>query len=111
MILISIVLAILLLIFIFSSVMVNVSDYKYYKKVYKTLPSITFKININQVYGFTNDNSHFIWFTKTNDFCLIHRHYLYNSIFTYFDPYSLYWLIKYHRWFKKNIDIYKLEKY
>jgi len=53
----------------------------------------------------------FVWFTSENDFCLCKGVYIHNNSVTWFDPYALYWLIKYKRWFKKNIVVSDLPKW
>jgi len=103
------------LIFSLASVILLIPDYRYYKKVYKNLKSMTFYLNIDQVYGCSyrdyRERYEFIWFLDTNSFKLGRNHYLHNVFYTYLDPYALYWLLKYKRWVKKNIDINKIKKY
>jgi hypothetical protein len=91
-----------------SAVIVHSSNYKYYRKYYKLLPTYEwymwpiYQNNIESKCGsiiYFNDGS--IKFPGS--------HYLHNYLPTYFDPYSLYWLLKYKRWFKKNVDISTLK--
>lgn len=63
----------------------------------------TFCLNKDQVYDQLHHNE-FIWFMEDNSFKLCSGIYLHNAAYTYFDPYSLYWLLKYRKWVKKNID-------
>ncbi len=86
---------------IVSAIVTNFSNWKNYKEIYRDLPNKMFVINGNQVYT-DNFRDGFTWFTYDNSFCLSNAGYIYS------DPYSLYWLLKYKNWFKKNIDIDKL---
>lgn len=87
------------------------------KKVYNELPSKTFYRNGDCVYDtnlnsyLTNPSEYFIWFTDDNSFKICKGKYLHNFLPTYFSPIHLYWLIKYRKWFKENVDINKLEKF
>ena len=90
----------ILSILILSSTLVLFRNYPYYKKVYNELNKYEFIINNDLVY---TKNYSFIWFIKDNDFKLTNNIYLNSSIVTYFNPYSLYWLIKYKSWFNKNV--------
>lgn len=87
------------------------------KKVYNELPTKTFYLNVDYVYD-TNSKDYykkypenFVWFVKRNDFKIGNGKYIHNFVPTYLSPVHLYWLIKYQRWFKKNVDINKLERY
>jgi len=110
-------LLIVLLLFMFSSFLTICGNYKYYSKIYKELPIYTFVVNdcngkynkaTSQIYAL---NKSFIYFGKNNSICLDDRVYIHNNCITYFDPYTLYWYIKYRKWFKKNIDVNTLESY
>jgi len=96
---------------IFSAVLASVAvlwgDMSYYKRVYKTLPTKDFCLNISLVYA---DKRNFIWFVDDKDFCLSRRDsvYLFNKFFTFLNPYSAYWYFKYKRWFAKNVNPCKL---
>ena len=96
-------------------------DFKYYKKTYDELPNMKFcwfnpKFFGTQIYSFNplmKNRDKFIWFVQTSDFHLEGTSYIHNALFTYFSPYTLYWFIKYKKWFKKNVeyrngDIYKI---
>lgn len=106
-------LAILVAIFFLATALALAYDFKAYKKVYDTLPLKKFYRNASQVYShkYKEEDDGFVWFTKSNEFRLDGEHYLLDSPFTYFSPYSLYWLIKYRKWFAENVDINKLEDY
>lgn len=89
--------------------------YKYYSKIYKELPTYTFVVNdctldreSSQIYALGKS---FVYFGNNGDFRLNPHSSLHNAFFTYTDPYSLYWLIKYRKWVKKNIDVNTLESY
>ena len=107
------ILLIIIIAFIFASTLALARDFKAYKKVYDTLPLRKFYCGIHKVYchRYYEDGDSFAWNIDSNDFRLDDEHYLLDSIFTYFSPYSLYWLIKYRKWFAENVDINKLEDY
>lgn len=106
-------LAILFAIFFLATTLALACDFKAYKKIYDTLPLRKFYSGIHQVYchRYYEDGDSFVWNIDSNDFRLDDEHYLLDSILTYFSPYSLYWLIKYRKWFAENVDINKLEDY
>lgn len=87
--------------------------YRNYHRVYKTLKYRKFYRNNNQIYShnFYGNDDGFVWFTEDNSFKLVGSTYLHNSMFTYFDLYSFFWMIKYRNWFKKNVDLNCVEKY
>lgn len=93
---------------IIASILVNIPDYKTYKEVYYKLDEINFKTCIDLIVS--DDIYHnIIWFTDKNDFKLSNNVYIHNDfILTYLDPYTLYWFIKYKRWFKNNPKIKEL---
>jgi hypothetical protein len=100
----------------FSSFLTLCGEYKYYKKYYDELSNFTFVINdiggtqarsISQIYAL---NTNFV-IMPSKSIMFNSNHSLHNNYVTYFDPYSLYWYIKYRKWFKKNININKLESY
>lgn len=91
-------------------------SHKYLGKVYKELPSKKYYLNVDQVYDMPYVSSginknEFIWFTDTNEFKVNDGHYLHNQIYTYLSPYHYYWLKKYQRWFKENVDLKTIEKF
>jgi len=88
--------------------------YSQYRETYDSLSSRTFYINFNHhVYSHKMDSPDdgFVWFLKDNDFLLTRDCGLFDTRMIYLDPYSFYWLCKYRRWFKKNVDVNKLEKF
>lgn len=94
--------------------MMKYKDYKYYKPTYQLLNNKKFYLNNNQVYShkFNEKDDNFVWFINSNDFKLNESCYLYNDILImFFDPYSFYWLIKYQKWFKDNVNISQLPNY
>lgn len=97
----------------FSSIITLCTQYESYRKVYKSLKYRTFYKNGSQIYSYKlrNRDDGFVWFTDDNSFKLEKFNYLQNQFYTYLDPYSLYWLLKYRKWFKENVDINKLEKF
>ena len=93
--------------FIFASVTTNFTKWKYYKRVYKELPNKKFYL-WESVDGNTiteDENIHvpgkfYRW--KNRHYELQKGVYLHRNFITYFDPYSLYWLWKFDRYFKYN---------
>lgn len=108
-----IVLGIVLFICICISSVVLIDDYKYYSRTYKELPKMKFYINGPHIYNskYGEPRGEFVWFVESNDFKVGPWNYVHNNLMTYLSPYSLYWLIKYKNWFKKNVNIETLEKY
>ena len=105
--------ALLAIISLFAGIITYQKDFKYYKPIYKTLPNRQFVRNYEQVYS----HDGFVWFTDNNDFCLYSNNNIwsYVSLFggfiTFTSPYSYYWLRKYRKWFKENVDFNALEEY
>lgn len=99
----------------FGAVLVCCNGYLTYKKIYKELPNMTFYRYGDHIYSYKFDFNekagYFVWFLKTNDFRLSKNIFLSNRFYTYFDPYSLYWLYKYRKWLQNNIDIDNLENW
>jgi len=98
--------------------LLEVSHFKYYKKVYDSLPQKKFYRNKRQIYDHSFDDmfkgkrKEFIWFLDDNSFCLHEGVYLHGEIiFDILSPYSFYWRLKYKKWFKENVDIETVEKY
>ena len=50
----------------------------------------------------------FVWFVDRDSFELTHKVYLHNNLVTRLDPYSLYWWLKYKKFFR-GMDVKKLE--
>lgn len=96
-----------------TSTMVLVNDFKYYKRIYNTLPNRKFYRNGDQVYSYSygEKDDGFVWFTDDNHFKLSDGHYIHNAEFTFLSPYSWYWLVKYRKWFKENVDFNTLPSY
>jgi len=91
--------------FMFASIMVNFHKWKYYKKVYDDLPNKKFIIwESADGNSFSSDEPYEKRFfsLKSKSYQLTERIYLHRDIMTYFDPYSLYWLLKFDRYFKYN---------
>ena len=92
---------------IFASVMTNFNKWKYYKKVYDELPNKKFYL-WESVDGNTiteDDKGHvpgkfYRW--RNGHYELQKGVYLNRNLITFFDPYSLYWLLKFDRYFKYN---------
>lgn len=98
-------LLIVLLVFTFSSMVVLFPTFKYYKKSYDNLKNKTFfrlddLVFIDEVGEISADT--FIWFKKPNSFLISKGVYLHNSIVTFSNPYSLYWLLKFQRFMKNS---------
>ena len=91
--------------FMFASIMVNFHKWKYYKKVYDDLPNKKFIIwESADGNSFSSDEPYEKRFfsLKSKSYQLTERIYLHKDVMTYFDPYSLYWLLKFDRYFKYN---------
>lgn len=91
--------------FMFASIMVNFHKWKYYKKVYEDLPNKKFIIwESADGNSFSSDEPYEKRFfsLKSKSYQLTERIYLHKDVMTYFDPYSLYWLLKFDRYFKYN---------
>jgi len=92
--------------FMFASVMVNFHKWKYYKKVYDDLPNKKFILweNVDGLPIFSSDEPHEKRFYRhrKGSYQLLRKIYLNRDIMTYFDPYSLYYLWKFDRYFKYN---------
>ena len=91
--------------FMFASIMVNFHKWKYYKKIYDDLPNKKFIIwESADGNSFSSDEPYEKRFfsLKSKSYQLTERIYLHRDIMTYFDPYSLYWLLKFDRYFKYN---------
>lgn len=89
--------------FVFASVTTNFTKWKYYKKVYKELPNKKFILWLSNG-GFSSKESDSTkkFFRFTNGYELQKGVYLNRNLITFFDPYSLYWLLKFDRYFKYN---------
>lgn len=92
--------------FIFASVMTNLNKWKYYKKIYDSLPNKKFHLwesvdgNSISEEDYHSPGKFSRW--RNGDYELEKGIYLRNNIITYLDPYSLYWLWKFNRYFKYN---------
>lgn len=83
----------------------NIRRYHFYRKIYKSLKDKTFVRIDTIVYSCDEQGFEFVWFMNQNSFLLLPKVPLINMPLTFFDPYSLYWLVKYQKWCKKNIDL------
>ena len=97
-----IVLVTLVLVCVISSTAVLYSNWKYYKSTFNTLKVENFEKVTDGYSQVRSRDGQIIWFTNDNSFKLKKNIYIHNHIPTYFDPYSLYWLIKYKKWFNTN---------
>jgi hypothetical protein len=80
------------------------THYSTYRRVYKLLPTYTFKdVGDNMVITNQYPNVKIIWFKDKNDFKLDNDVYLFSNTIFNFDPIHLYWYLKYKQWFKNNI--------
>ncbi len=87
-----------------AGIITNFTDYSTYRRVYKLLPTYTFKDSgDNMVVVKQYPNVEIIWFKDKNDFKLDNNTYLFSYIIFNFDPIHLYWHLKYKQWFKNNI--------
>ncbi len=99
--------------FMFASIMVNFHKWKYYKKIYDDLPNKKFIIwESADGNSFSSDEPHEErFFSRRNgSYELSEKIYLHKDVMTYFDPYSLYWLLKFDRYFKYNPVLKPQEK-
>jgi len=91
--------------FIFASVTTNFTKWKYYKKVYDDLPNKKFILwesaDGNSLSSDEPYEKRFYRY-RGGSYQLSERIYLHRNLITYFDPYSLYWLLKFDRYFKYN---------
>lgn len=88
-----------------SSVLMLLCQWKYYRKVYKRLPYMKFKVAVFKEYNqVRSEDESFIWFANKDDFLLSRKDgiYLHNRWFIMFDPYSLYWWFKYRKYFNTH---------
>ncbi|MFW6009558.1 MAG: hypothetical protein ACOCP8_09880 [archaeon] len=106
-----IILIVLMIVSTFTSL--TLYSFKTYKKTYKKLDKLKYYLNYDQIYGFEEGKNEklVIWFIKNNDFYLGNGEYLHNFFISYLSPYTLYWFLKYKKWFNKNIDLEKIQKY
>lgn len=96
------VIGVLFIVLTLSSVLVLGWQWKYYRKVYKKLPYMKFKeLRYKLHYLLESEDEQFIWFVNKDDFLLSRKDtiYLHNAWFIMFDPYSLYWWLKYRKYF------------
>ena len=92
---------------IFASVMTNFNKWKYYKKVYDDLPNKKFYLwesadgnTITEDENLHLPGKFYRW--RNVHYELQKGVYLNRNLITFFDPYSLYWLLKFDRYFKFN---------
>jgi lipopolysaccharide export LptBFGC system permease protein LptF len=99
-------LGLLMMVFIFivSSILTLGHQWEYYTIEYNKLAHYSFRRFEDQVWA--NENNDFVYFFDDGTIRLTTNVYIYNAFFTYFDPYSFYWLIKFNRYMKKNVIPY-----
>jgi len=109
-----------------ATILTNYGRYKYYKSTYEKLVNKDFIFEyrtnlegLNDIYTFTHkekntsllsnddDDSNILIFIKENDSISIKLsggdlEYIHNGSLTYFDPYTLYWYLKFKIWFNNN---------
>lgn len=93
--------------FIFASVMTNFNKWKYYKKVYDDLPNKKFYLWESADGNTITEDENFhipgkFCRLRSGHYELQKNVYLNRNLITFFDPYSLYWLLKFDRYFKYN---------
>jgi hypothetical protein len=92
------------LILMMANIVIHFKHYSTYSRVYKLLPTYTFKdVGDNMVMTNQYPNVKIVWFKDKNDFKLDNNTYLFSYIIFNFDPIHLYWYLKYKQWFKNNI--------
>lgn len=88
-----------------ASVITLWSNFKYYKLVYKSLDVNNFTPAYDSEYNLVySKDGNMIWFSNKNAFLLDDKRgvYIHNSFVTFLNPYSLYWFLKYKKWFNDN---------
>jgi hypothetical protein len=92
------------LLLMIANITIHFTHYSTYRRVYKLLPTYTFKdVGDNMVITNQYPNVKIIWFKDKNDFKLDNDVYLFSNTIFNFDPIHLYWYLKYKQWFKENI--------
>jgi hypothetical protein len=87
-----------------AGITIHFKHYSTYRRVYKLLPTYTFKDwGDNMVITNQYPNVKIIWFKDKNDFKLDNDVFLFSDVVFNFDPIHLYWHLKYKQWFKNNI--------
>lgn len=86
--------------------LLNCNSYKYYRPVYKMLPFKRFYRSKEYVYSHAlyEDDDGFVWILKNNSFAVAKGKLLTKAYYTWCDPFSAYWLRKFHAWFKENVN-------
>lgn len=95
------------------SIITTFPKWKYYKKIYKELPTYKFYRYDDIIYNYKFEikEDGFSYCTYSNSFKLFKNIYLHNNEVTKNCPYSKYWHKKYTKWFIENIDIKTLESW
>jgi hypothetical protein len=93
------------------AIVYNIRYYHRYRKIYKSLKDKTFVRIGNMVFSCDEFGLEFVWIIDKNSFLLLPKVPLLNMPLTFFDPYSLYWLVKYQKWCKKNINLNTIETF
>ena len=81
-----------------------------YKTIYDSLSKRKWKKNESFIIGDNYGKDELYYDLNSHDLFLYERHsgitwYLYNTIFIYFSPYSLYYHLKFKKWIKKNVIV------
>jgi len=104
-----IILITVLFIFAISTIIVNFPTYKYYKPIFEKLPTMKFEIHSDQVWSVSDMD--FVYFIDDGTIKLTSGEYIHSGSLSYFDPYSLYYYIKFNRYMKKWIKNKEMEHF
>lgn len=95
-------------------------DFYYYKSKYNMLSELEYKVvSVGSDYhikGYDKDgDERFLWFYPDNTFKIGPWNYLHNAAFTFCNPYSHYWYIKYKKYTTEvilpTLDLKPLKEY
>lgn len=93
---------------IFLSNLINLHEMLSYKTIYDSLSKRTWRKNKDFIIGTYKGEDDFYYNLSNHDLFLYETYsdvtwYLYNTMFMYFSPYSLYYHFKFRKWIKENV--------